>query len=315
MLAGISGLFVGLSIAEKLDIPFIQAYNMPFSPTNTFPGALLPELPFPFKNPLNRFSHHLTRQIVWQTFRPADKLVRQKVLGLHGSPFFGPFNSGRLNNCPIIYDISPSVIPIPSDWGANIHMTGYWFLESQAQWNPPADLVEFLQAGSPPIYIGFGSMSNRKPGETADLVLQAIKLTGQRAVLFSGWGGLSKTDLPGSVFMVDYVPHSWLFFRVGAVIHHGGAGTTAAGLRAGVPSIIVPFHGDQPFWAKRVAELRVGPDPIPRNKLTVESLAGVIKEAVSDQAMRQRAADLGTKIRAEDGIGQAIAVIQNIKLV
>ena len=313
VLAGIGGLFVGLSLAEKLGLPFVQAYNVPFSPTSQFPGALVPRFPSWLGGSRHRLSHHLTRQIVWQAYRPSDGLVRGQVLGLPPAPFWGPFASDPLRHGPILYGISPTVIPRPPDWGDDIHMTGYWFLDPEADWNPPQDLSEFLQAGSPPVYVGFGSMSNRKPGETADLVVQALARTRQRAIMFSGWSGLQKTDLPDSVLMVDSVPHSWLFPHVAAVVHHGGAGTTAAGLRAGVPSIVVPFHGDQPFWGRRVAELGVGPAPIPRTKLTVDSLAHAIQEAVSDQAMRARAADLGVRIRAEDGIANAVAVVQGIE--
>jgi sterol 3beta-glucosyltransferase len=118
-------------------------------------------------------------------------------------------------------------------------------LDEAPDWTPPPALQNFLQSGSPPVYIGFESMGSRNPEETADLILQAIALTGQRAILQSGWGG--KTDLPDTVFIVDSISHSWLFPRVAAVVHHGGAGTTAAGLRAGVPAIVIPFFGDQPF--------------------------------------------------------------------
>jgi UDP:flavonoid glycosyltransferase YjiC (YdhE family) len=156
-------------------------------------------------------------------------------------------------------------------------------------------------------------MSNRKPEETADLVLQALARTQQRAIILSGWSGLHKANLPDSVFMLDSIPFSWLFPRVAAVVHHGGAGTTAAGLRAGVPSVVVPFFGDQPFWGQRIAELGVGPEPIPRKKLTVERLAHAIREAVTDQTMRQRAANLGSRIQAEDGIARAVAVVQQIE--
>ena len=156
-------------------------------------------------------------------------------------------------------------------------------------------------------------MSSRKPEETADLILRALARAKQRAVILSGWGGLHAADVPESVFMVDSVPFDWLFPRMAAVVHHGGAGTTSAGLRASVPSIVVPFFGDQPFWGGRVAALGVGPKPIPRRKLTVERLAGAIQTAVTDQAMRQRAADLGATIRAEDGVARAVAVVQEFE--
>jgi sterol 3beta-glucosyltransferase len=313
VLAGIGGLFVGLSLAEKLGLPFLQAYYIPFTPTQTFPSFLFPKLSSWFGGSLNRLSHHLTRQIMWQGFRSADKLARQKVLDLHAAPFWGPFNADCAQHYPILYGYSPSVIPPPPDWDKAIHVTGYWFLDPAADWTPPPALVEFLQAGSPPVYVGFGSMGNRKPEETADLVLQALARTQQRAIILSGWSGLHKADLPGSVFMLDTIPFSWLFPRVAAVVHHGGAGTTSAGLRAGVPSIVIPFMGDQPFWGQRVAELGVGPEPIPRKKLTVERLAQAIQRTVTDQTMRQRAAHLGSKIQAEDGIARAVAVVQHIE--
>jgi UDP:flavonoid glycosyltransferase YjiC (YdhE family) len=156
-------------------------------------------------------------------------------------------------------------------------------------------------------------MSNRKPEETADLILQALARTHQRAIILSGWGGMHKADWPDSVFVLDSVPFAWLFPRVAAVVHHGGAGTTAAGLRAGVPSVVIPFFADQPFWGRRVAELGVGPAPIPRRKLTVERLAQAIESALSDQAMRQRAASLGSRIRAEDGVGCAVGIVRQIE--
>lgn len=313
VIAGIGGLFIGLALAEKLGLPLLQAYYIPFTPTQAYPSFLLPKLPPWFGSSLNRLSYHLARQIMWQGFRSADRLARQKVLGLPAAPFWGPFNADCAQHYPILYGFSPSVIPPPPDWDNTIHITGYWFLDPASDWTPPSALIEFLQAGSPPIYVGFGSMSSRKPEETTDLVLQALTRTRQRAILLSGWGGLRKADLPSSVLMVDSIPFSWLFPRVAAIVHHGGAGTTAAGLRAGVPSVVIPFFGDQPFWGQRIAELGVGPAPIPRRKLTVERLAQAIQKAVTDQAMRQRAAHLGSKIQAEDGIARAVAIVQQIE--
>ncbi len=311
LIAGISGLFMGHSLSEKLDIPFVQAHNIPFTPTKAFPGTLLPRYPSWLGS--YRVSHRITRQIVWQAYRPTDKVVREQVLVLPKSPFFGPFKSESLRNGPIIYGISPSIISRPKDWTDNIHIAGFWLLDPADDWVPPSNITEFLQAGSAPLYIGFGSMSSKKPEETANQVLQALKKTDQRAIVFSGWGGLSKKNLPDSVLMIDSVPHSWLFPRVKAVIHHGGAGTTAAGLSAGVPSIIVPFHGDQPFWGRLIAKLGVGPNPIPRKKLSADKLAKAIQEVVTNQVMRESAANLGSKIRAEDGITRAIEIIHEIK--
>jgi sterol 3beta-glucosyltransferase len=313
ILGGMGGLYTGLALAEKLNLPFLQAYLVPFTPTREFASVLVSGAPAWVGAPLNRISHHLTRQVIWQGFRAADKLARKHVLGLPAVPFSGPYRSEHTRGLPILYGFSPSVIPPPADWGEEVHVTGYWYLDEANDWVPPKALTDYLESGPAPVYVGFGSMSNRNPGETADLVIQALKQSQQRAILLSGWGGLQRADLPDSVFMVDTVPHAWLFPRLSAVVHHGGAGTTAAGLRAGVPSIIVPFFGDQPFWGRRVAELGVGPAPIPRKKLTVERLAGAIQSAVNDVGMRQRAARLGSQIRAEDGIARAVEIVRQVE--
>lgn len=311
IIAGVGGLFLALALAEKLDVPLLPAYLLPFTPTGAFPSVLLPAA-LPGLSIINRASHHLVRQTMWQGFRSADRLMRESALGLPAAPFFGPFATERLRRAPVLYGFSPTVIPGSDDWGATTHVTGYWFLDAESNWTPPPALEAFLQNGSPPVYIGFGSMTNRRPRETTDLVLQALARGGQRAVLLSGWDGLRGVDLPASVFMIDAVPHNWLFARVAAVVHHGGAGTTAAGLRAGVPSVLIPFFGDQSFWAARVRALGVGPAAIPRRKLTAEGLAQAIRQAVSDESMRRRAAEVGALIRAEDGVGRAAAVISAV---
>ena len=186
LIAGIGALFVGLALAEKLNLPLLQAHYVPFTPTSAFPGALAPQS---IPRILNRWSHHATRQMMWQTVRSADKPARQQVLGLPAAPFWGPYNADRLRRSPILYGFSPAVIPKPADWGAHIHLTGYWFLEAEDNWTPPADLQAFLAGGPPPVYVGFGSMGSRRPEETADLVLQALAKTGQRAIMLTGWGG------------------------------------------------------------------------------------------------------------------------------
>ena len=310
ILAGMGGLYIGLAIAEKLKLPLIQAYLLPFTPTREFPSVLVPNIPTLLGGSINRLSHHLTRQVIWQGFRSADNSARREILAMSPASFFGPYTSDRLRGMPVLYGFSPSVIARPGDWNETIHITGYWTLDSSSDWQPPADLMDFLTAGQPPVYIGFGSMSSRDPRETASLVIKALEMCGQRAVLSSGWGGLDASDLPDSICMLESVPHSWLFPQLAAVVHHGGAGTTGAGLRAGIPSIIVPFFGDQPFWGKRVAELGVGPAPIPRKQLTAARLAAAIQEAVSSEDMHQRAAQLGKKIQSEDGISNAVEIIQ-----
>jgi UDP:flavonoid glycosyltransferase YjiC (YdhE family) len=215
---------------------------------------------------------------------------------------------------PILYGFSPAVIPAPADWRDNIHITGFWYEEDTGHWQPPEALLDFLNSGPAPIYIGFGSMSSRNPEQTTEMVIRALRQTNQRAILLSGWGGLLKKDLPESVYMIESIPHSWLFQRVSAVVHHGGASTTAAGLYAGIPSLIIPFFGDQPFWGKRVSDLGVGPSPIPRNRLTVDRLANAIYEMVNNEGMRRRAKELGMQIRSENGLRNAVEIISRIKI-
>jgi UDP:flavonoid glycosyltransferase YjiC (YdhE family) len=211
---------------------------------------------------------------------------------------------------PSVYGFSPSFLPRPADWDEFQHVTGYWFLEAQTGWQPPLDLLGFLESGPPPVYVGFGSMSPDNSEHLTRLALRALELSGQRGVLLTGWGGLRRLPVPRNVFFVDDVPHAWLFPRMAAVVHHGGAGTTASGLRAGVPSIIAPFGGDQCAWADLVGKSGLGPSAGPVQRLTPEKLANAIQIAINDSTMRARARVMGEKIRAENGIAQAIELVE-----
>ena len=310
IVSGLGGLFVGQALAEKLGVPFVQAYLYPFSPTREFPGVLTPVSQTPLTSWLNAPSHRATQQMLWQTTRSADAAVRVEVLGLKPSTFWGPFAALAGMDHLSLYGYSEHVIPMPRDWPSHNLVTGYWFLDPSVEWRPPAELVAFLETGPPPVYVGFGSMGSKNPEATADLVLESLQRTGQRGVLSSGWGGLTKSDLPGSVCMVGSIPHAGLFPRMTAIVHHGGAGTTAAALSAGAPSIVTPVMGDQSFWARRVSDLGVGPKSVVRRKLTVERLTKAIETAVSDDAMRARASSLGEQIRAEDGIANAVEALE-----
>lgn len=302
-MGGIGGIF---TVAEMLKIPLIQAYVFPFTPTQAFPAPLVPKLPF--GGVLNRLSFHVVRQMFWQTSKVGDAATRQ-VFGLAKGAFWGPYSSLNRRQVPALYGYSRHVLPRPQDWPDYHQVTGYWFLDAPNDWSPPSDLTKFLEAGDPPIYIGFGSMGNRSPEEAGTIALEALERSGQRGILASGWGGIKASHLPDTVYLIESIPHAWLFPRMAAVVHHGGAGTTAAGLRAGIPSIIIPFMGDQPFWGRRVADLGVGTIPIPKKKLTSQRLAEAITEAVSNTAMYQQAHELGEKIRAEDGIANAVAIV------
>lgn len=307
MLTGVGGLGGGFSLAEKLNIPYIQAYVFPITPTTAYASPLTPNLPF--GTVLNPFSFRVLRQMLWMSTRSADVETR-RIFSMKKSPLLAPF--GKLEKQPTIYGYSQHILPAPADWRSNHHVTGYWFLDESSDWTPPADFIDFMNAGEKPVYIGFGSMLNKNPEQVAEIVLDALEMSGQRGVISSGWGGISQSDLPETVHMISSMPHSWLFPRMKAVVHHGGAGTTAAGVRAGVPSIIVPFMGDQGFWGRKLADLGVGTQPIPRKQLTTNRLAHAIEQAVSDTIMQQKASELGAKIHNEDGIANAVNIINEI---
>ncbi len=254
-------------------------------------------------------THAATGLGMWLPLGPALNRARRDVLGLPPVPIYGTiaaFMAPRL----CLDGYSPHVVPPPPDWGDRHHVTGYWFLDPDPEWKPPPGLVDFLAAGPPPVCVGFGSMHNRDAARVTELVVRALERSGQRGVLLTGWQGLVPIHRSDRLYSAAAVPHSWLFPQVAGVVHHGGAGSTAAGLRAGVPSLVVPFMGDQPFWGRRVQALGVGPKPIPRRRLSAERLAEGIRLMVADEAMRRRAADLGARIREEDGVGRAVDLLE-----
>ena len=194
-------------------------------------------------------------------------------------------------------------------------MTGHWFLETPRDFQPPRRLVEFLEAGEPPLYVGFGSMTVEDPEDVTRAVIEAVRKAGRRAVLSAGWGGLaSKGGLAAGgeeVLFVGDVPHGWLFPRMAGVVHHGGAGTTASAFRAGVPQMAVPFLADQPFWGQRIADLGAGPPPLPVAKLDASSLCRALSQMESP-SVRRTAEALGARVRAERGVENAVAVIERL---
>lgn len=296
----------GYDIATRLDVPCCQLAIYPVTPTRVFPAIVLAGHSTPF----NRISHFLLQALVWQVFRGSINTFRRQVLGMGPAPLTGIPPRELAGHIPVLYGYSAHVIPKPADWPDWTHVTGYWFLD-QAEWQPPAALLEFLDAGPAPIYVGFGSMTDRDAERTGQIVREAVHLSGQRAVIASGWSQIKATDLSRDLFLLEEAPHTWLFPRMAAVVHHGGQGTVAASLRAGVPAVTVPHSADHPFWSYCVAQMGVGPQPIPRRQLTAKRLAEAITTAVTDPAMRARAATTGMRIRAEDGVRQAVDAFQH----
>jgi sterol 3beta-glucosyltransferase len=296
----------GYDLAQKLDRPMFIAAVIPLIRTRTFPMLAFPSL-FARIPGYNALTYRLAEQLVWQWFRPTINRWRKEVLGLPKQSFWGYFGTTGTSRIPILNGFSAHVVPRPPDWGEHVHITGYWFPTDEA-WQPADDLRRFIEAGSPPVFIGFGSMPVRNPTRTTAVILEALKKSGLRGILHTGWARIGNDDLPDYVFKIDYAPYSWLFPQMAAVVHHGGSGTTAFGLRAGVPSLIVPFLFDQFYWGNRISTLGVGPKPIPYRKLTAVKLAEALTIATTDTSMRQRAAALGEKIRAEDGIKKTLQI-------
>lgn len=279
------------SLARTRGIPFFYAVPIPSLQTSDFPSPLFP--PLPLGRAYNRLTYRLTDNLTKRSYAYARALFQEP------RPTY-------------LFGFSSHVIPRPADWGEFAHITGYWFLDRPTDWQPPRELLNFLEAGSPPVCIGFGSMLSRDSQQMTDLVLKALAQSQQRGLLVSGWGGFSQSDLPPNVLMVDTAPFDWLFPRVATAVHHGGAGTTACAWRAGIPSVVIPFTLDQPFWGRQVKRSGTGPEPIPLKRLTAERLADAIRAAVTDKQMRTRAGELGEKIRNEDGIENAVRIIEQV---
>lgn len=298
----------GYDLAEKLGVPMVLASVMPLTPTRHQPMLAFPSLLAPIPG-YTSFTHWLAYQLVWQWFRPVVNRWRKQTLGLPKASLWGYLRLMEERRVPVLNGFSAHIVPRPPDWGEHIHTTGYWFPEDEA-WRPEDGLWEFIEAGPPPVFIGFGSMPIRRPQHTTAIILEALKRSEQRAILHTGWGSIGQQELPDYVWKIEHAPYGWLFQRMAAVVHHGGSGTTAFGLRAGVPSVIVPFLFDQFYWGKRISSLGVGPEPIPHRQLSVERLVGALTIATTDNQMRKRAAELGTRIRAEDGVREAVKTIE-----
>lgn len=289
-------------LAERLGIPAMLASPLPgFTPTSAFPS---PILPFARLGPLNKASHLLSIRGADILFAKIVRQWRENSLGLGKS-------SARRVPVATIYAYSPSVLPKPPDWDASVLVPGYWFLDEGAEWEAPKALTDFLARGEKPIYIGFGSMPAVDPARLGRMVIEGLAKAGRRGILATGGGALEVNDVPDHVYVIPAAPHDRLFSFVGAALHHGGAGTTGASLRAGLPTIICPFFGDQPFWGRRIAALSVGPPPLDRKTLDSTGLASAF-EAAGSPRVQERAGTLAERIQAENGVADAITFVEKM---
>ncbi len=293
-------------VAQRLGVPAVRAHVVPlYVPTAEFPAPVI-RGGRSMGGVLNRASWSAFLAAVYAPYTGMVNQWRKQTLSLP---------SVRHDPAPIaltLYGYSQYIVPRPADWPSNVVVTGSWFLQAEAQWQPPVELVNFLAAGEPPVYVGFGSMPSQDPEHATRLIVDALRQAGVRGLVFSGTAGLSNVATGDAILVMQAAPHSWVFPHVAAVVHHGGAGTTAEGLRAGRPTLVVPTFGDQPFWGARVAALGAGPEPIPVRQLNVPRLAGAIERIARDPAMRAAAQTIGMHMAAEDGVARAVAEIERV---
>lgn len=300
----------GHPLADALAVPGIGVRLQPFSATADYPPAVLGA--WSAGRFGNRAAARIGAAMIDGLYGRAVNHFRAQ-LGLPSAPARVLRQRRTDAGWPILYGYSATVLPRPADWRPGIDVVGYWWPESATGWQPPTELVDFLDAGPPPVVIGFGSTVNRRAEahRLSTLVAQAVRGAGARAVIQAGWAGL---DVSGDdLIAVDEVPHDWLFAQAAAVVHHCGAGTAAAGLRAGVPAIAAPGpYGDQPFWARRLFDLGVSPRPIPQRRLSADNLSEAIRDVLSDNSFGDQAAKTAASIAAEDGAGGVLATVEKV---
>lgn len=304
-----------LSVGEKLGIPAIAGLMMPgMAPTYAFenPGIAY-QLPSVLRlSPRWRYETYRLFAASIRIFQPEVDEWRHASLGL------APRRDSELTlpdgSLPtMLHAFSPLVVPRPDDWPEDVHVTGFWFLDADAGWDPPPALAEFLARPGPVVAVGFGSMPFGNVARTVRAVVSAVSRSGVRAVFVTGRNVFEPPDRDDVLF-VSSVPNHWLFPRVDAVVHHGGAGTTAAALRAGKPMVVLPVFGDQPFWGRRVHSLGVAPAPERLRTIDGNRLSWLVDAVVGDRRYRQRAAAVGERIRSEDGVGTAVKLIESYLL-
>ena len=304
--------FAHIHCAEKLAIPLHMMFTMPWSPTQAFPHPLANiQKSSEDPNITNFVSYAIVEMMTWQGLGDLINDFREKTLGLESIPITGaPGMLARLK-IPWTYCWSPALIPKPRDWGPLISISGFYFLSLASSYTPTPELSAFLDSGPPPVYIGFGSIVLDDPNGMTKLIFDAVKKSGQRALVSKGWGGFGndELDVPDNIFMLGNCPHDWLFKRVSCVVHHGGAGTTAAGIACGRPTVVVPFFGDQPFWGAMVARAGAGPPPIPKKELTSDRLSDAINQALKPDSLT-KAKLLSESIANESGAETGAANFQ-----
>ncbi|KAL2814363.1 hypothetical protein BDW59DRAFT_177966 [Aspergillus cavernicola] len=299
--------FSHISCAEKLGIPLNMMFTMPWSPTQAFPHPLASIRSQNTKPSVANFASYAVVEIMmWEGLGDLINRFRKREVGLDPLDAIRAPGIAQRLRIPYTYLWSPALLEKPLDWGANIDVVGFSVLPGAIDYTPPDDLKNFLDAGPPPVYVGFGSIVVNNPSRLTKIVFEAIRQTGQRAVISRGWGniGADEVDTP-EIMMIDRCPHDWLFRHVSCVVHHGGAGTTAAGLALSRPTVIVPFFGDQTFWGSIVARAGAGPEPIPYKVLTTEKLATAIYKALQNDTLK-KASEIGEDMRAEEGVQNAV---------
>lgn len=294
----------GFDIARKLGIPFVLTSLFPVIPTSSFPSYFVPP-GLNLGKRLNALSHHAIGALFWSHIRRTVIRWRRETLGDHRKA--GPSYSDAL--CLMGY--SRHLVPKPPDWPKNCQVTGFWYADPRQGYEAPSELRHFLEHGPTPICIGFGSVVHERSSYYTDLVVKALRWTGQRCILLTGWGGLQKKELPANIYVTDAVPHDWLFSRVSMVVHAGGAGTTGAVARAGLPSVVVPFTGDQFFWGERVFQFGASARPIRATSLCAQQLAAALVELTESRRIRERARELGELVRAEKGVERAVEILDS----
>ncbi|KAH8879710.1 sterol glucosyltransferase [Thozetella sp. PMI_491] len=296
--------FAHLHCAQALSIPVHLMFTMPWSITKAFPHPLANLTGAHTEMPMaNAVSYSVVEFLTWQGLGDVINEWRNE-LDLEQIAFSDGPSLAEILRVPFTYCWSPALVPKPQDWGPHIDVCGFFFREPP-EYTPPPDLDQFLRSGPPPVYIGFGSIVIDNPKALSAIILEAVRITGVRALISRGWSNLDGPESSQVMFLGD-CPHEWLFQHVAAVIHHGGAGTTACGLSNGRPTTIVPFFGDQPFWGDMVAAAGAGPKPIPQKSLTVETLSEAIRLCFTPE-VAEAAQSLATRMKNESGVKAATA--------